>query len=273
MVEQIKELQAIVLSILLDVDKVCKKHNITYYLGEGSLLGAIRHKGFIPWDDDLDILMRRTDYEKFLEIAPKEMGPNYEIQHPTTVYSYWSPFIKVRLLGNQKYRQKHIAHLTNNNGPYIDVFPMETVPKQKSIGQMWQGLKINFLRAMLTYKLVLRKPDTVKRKLITVSSKFLSVETIHRLLDKNFKWYNDRKDNKYTVTLASYHNMFRQTVRNEVYGEPVLVEFEGHLFPAPRQYDYLLRRIYGDYTKLPPKEKRKFKHHFIVVEDGAVVDK
>jgi len=266
-IEQIKELQAIELDILLQVDKVCKKHNITYYLGEGSLLGAVRHKGFIPWDDDLDILMKRDEYERFLKIAPAEMGPNYEVQHPTTVYSYWSPFIKVRLLGKQKFRQKHIAHLTENNGPYIDIFPMESVPKLKSLGQLWQGMKINFLRAMLTYKLVLRKPNTMKRKLVTASSKFLSINTIHKMLDKNFKLYNDRKDNNYTVTLASYHNMFNQTVPDEVYGQPVEVEFEGHVFPAPRQYDYLLRRVYGDYTKLPPLEKQTIKHHFIVIEE------
>ena len=178
MLDQIKELQNIELNILLDVDKVCKKHNITYYLGEGSLLGAVRHKGFIPWDDDLDILMKRDDYEKFLKIAQFEMGENYEIQHPSTVYSYWSPFIKVRLLGNQKFRQKHIAHLTENNGPYIDIFPMESVPAQFSLGQAWQGLKINLLRAMLSYKLVLRKPDNVRRKIVTASSRFLSIESI-----------------------------------------------------------------------------------------------
>ena len=77
---RLRRLQLIELDILKEVDRICKKHHITYYMAEGSLLGTIRHHGFIPWDDDLDIMMLRKDYDKFLELAPHEIGKEYEIQ-------------------------------------------------------------------------------------------------------------------------------------------------------------------------------------------------
>ena len=130
--EEIHLLQKLELAILKDVATVCEKHNIKFFLGEGTLLGAIRHKGFIPWDDDVDLIMERSEYERFLEVAQKELGDAYQVQHPMTVDNYWSPFIKVRqLTGDLSFRQNHIAHLTDNNGPYIDIFPMEYVPTNK----------------------------------------------------------------------------------------------------------------------------------------------
>ena len=95
--EQLRTLQLELLNILLDVQKVCEKQRICFYLGEGSLLGAVRHQGFIPWDDDIDILMKREDYERFLSIASEELGDRYVIQHPSTVSAYWSTFLKIRV--------------------------------------------------------------------------------------------------------------------------------------------------------------------------------
>ena len=82
--EEIHALQDIELEILLDVDRFCRENGITYFLGEGTLLGAIRHHGFIPWDDDVDVIMKRADYERFLQLAPEGLGKQYEVQHPTT---------------------------------------------------------------------------------------------------------------------------------------------------------------------------------------------
>ena len=139
---ELRKLQHVELDILKEVVRICKKNKITFYMAEGSLLGAMRHQGFIPWDDDLDIAMLRSDYEKFLKIAPKEISKKYEIQHQTTIKNYWSPFIKVRHLDNSKYAQKHIAHLTNHNGPLLDIFPIDNVPKENNLKQYIQAFKI-----------------------------------------------------------------------------------------------------------------------------------
>ena len=149
---RLRKLQLIELDILKEVDRICKKHHIIYYMAEGSLLGTIRHHGFIPWDDDLDIMMLRKDYDKFLELAPHEIGKEYEIQHSSTIKNYWSPFIKVRYLDNSEFAQKHIAHLTEHNGPLLDIFPVDNVPKVDSLGQHLQAIKIKSDRGMLGLK-------------------------------------------------------------------------------------------------------------------------
>lgn len=258
--KKIRELQLIELGILKEVDRICKKYNITYYMAEGSLLGAMRHQGFIPWDDDLDIMMKREDYEKFLKIAPKEINSNYEIQHSTTISKYWSPFIKVRYLDNSLYKQSHIAHLTNHNGPLLDIFPIDSVPKLNSFNQYFQSFKIRLYRGMLGLKLY-RKPKNIKSLLVWYLSKFYSIKKLHNNLDKNFKKYNN-KNNKYLVNLASYYSYKKQTFPIKYYGKPRYVKFEDMMVPVPKEAEKVLNKIYGDYTVLPPVEKRVIKHHF-----------
>lgn len=261
-INEIHELQNIELNILLDVDKFCRDHKIKYFLGEGTLLGAVRHNGFIPWDDDVDIIMLREDYEYFLSMAPTLLSPKYEVQHSTTVDNYWSPFIKIRLLDeNQKYRQQHIAHLTSHNGAYIDVFPLEFVPEEMSLKCRLQSTKIRFFRGMLSLKLGLRKPKNLKQYIMKMIGFIYSVKTIHIKLDNEFNRYNSGAKN-YVANLASYHKLESQIVPAEIYKESVDCDFEGNKLPIPKNYDYLLKKIYGDYMKLPPVNERYTKHHF-----------
>lgn len=258
---KLRKLQLIELDILKEVDRICKKYHITYYMAEGSLLGAIRHNGFIPWDDDLDIMMLRKDYEHFLEVALLEINKNYEIQHSSTVKNYWSPFIKVRYLDNSEFSQAHIRHLTNHNGPLLDIFPVDNVSKKDSFGQHLQAIKIKLYRGMLGLKLY-NKPRNIKSWIVYFLAKFYTVKSIHEKIDKTFKKYND-KTNKYLVNLASYYSYKKQTFPIKYYGKPRYVKFEDMLVPVPKEAKKILAKIYGDdYMKIPPLEKRITKHHF-----------
>ncbi len=259
--QEMSQLHNIELSILKEIDKICKKHKINYYLGEGSMLGAIRHHGFIPWDDDIDLLMKRNDYEKFLKIAPKEISKNYEIQHSSLIDNYWSPFIKVRYLKKCNFKQKHIEHLTDHNGPLIDIFPLDNVPKKNSLKQFMQAFTIKLNRGMLSYKLRLRQPKKIKGYIVKFLSNFVSVNRIHKTLNKTFIKYNN-KNNKYIVNLGSYYSYKKQTHPKNWYGKPRIVSFEKNKYPIPKEAEKILSSVYGNYMELPPKNKRIIKHHF-----------
>ena len=120
----IKSLQLICLEILKEIDRVCKKHNILYWLDSGSMLGAVRHNGFIPWDDDLDIAMFRDDYNRFLEIASKELKENYFLQTHQTDSEYPLFFAKVRR-NNTFIDEKRYRRLNIHKGIYVDIFPVD----------------------------------------------------------------------------------------------------------------------------------------------------
>lgn len=259
--KKLRKLQLTELKILKEIDRICTKYKIRYYLGEGSLLGAVRHQGFIPWDDDMDILMQREDYEKFLRVAPSEISKDYEIQHSTTIKNYWSPFIKVRYLKKSSYHQQHIAHLSDHNGPLIDIFPLDNVPKKDSLQQYIQAMQIKLYRGMISYKLGTRNPRKWKGRIVKFLSHFYTLKRLHANLDKTFKKYNS-KNNKYIVNLASYYSYKKQTVPKNWYGKPRLVKFEKNMFPIPKEAEKILSSIYGNYMELPPEEKRVIKHHF-----------
>ncbi len=264
--KEIRELQEIEFSILLDVKKVCDENNITFFLGEGTMLGAIRHKGFIPWDDDIDLIMPRDQYEKFLKIAPEALGSRYEVQHPTTVENYWSPFIKIRLLDHDtKFQQQHILHLSKNNGPYIDIFPVEYSDKKDGLGVMLTGFFVRFYRGMLSYKLGIRKPPHFYGKLLKFISNFFSVERIHKGLSDTIKPYGE-PGKKYMITFLSYHPLKRQAAEAKDYEKALDWDFEGYKMPVPNGYDNILTTIYGDYMTPPPEDKRIMKHHFYSAE-------
>lgn len=258
----VRELQQITLVMLKDIDKVCAEYDIPYYLGEGTMLGAVRHQGFIPWDDDIDLLMMRDDYERFLQIAPTAMGDKYEIQHYTTMENCWTPLLKVRLItDNPKFRQSHIAHVTPNNGPMIDIFPLDNVPRLSSFGQTMQGTMARIWRGTLSQKMKTAEADTFAKKVLRLASHFVSRDFLFRRINKNYVKYNS-PDNEYIVCLASYYKVQKETFPKAAFGEPVRVPFEDGMFPVPQDTDLILTTIYGDYMTPPPPEKRVIKHHF-----------
>ena len=259
----LRELQQIELGILLDFDAFCKKHHLTYFLGEGTLLGAVRHQGFIPWDDDVDVLMPRADYEHFLTLAPGELKENYEVQSPATLKTYWMPFAKMRLKGESAYRQEHLLSLTSNVGPFIDIFPLDPFPTDKGFKFLLHSAKIRIYRALLVRKLHVASVKTPKEKMYSFLSHFFSVEGLHRRLHKAFTQYSSHGKQAFISNFASYQNPHAQVVDARIYETQVLANFEGYKLPIPCGYDELLTKIYGDYMTLPPEEARKIKHNLL----------
>ena len=258
----LRALQLVELGILLDVQTVCDELGLRFFLAEGTLLGAVRHQGFIPWDDDIDLFMPRHDYERFLRQAPRLLGDRYRLQHSSTVPDYWSPVIKVRLVeGEQRFRQTSIAHLTRDNGPLLDIFPLDYVAHDHGILLRAQSAYIRLLRGLLVQKLRTRPADSLLRRAMRMAANVVPGSVLHGQL----AWAHELQGSRprpYLASLATYHPVARQVYPADAFAESARATFEGRTFPIPAGYDEILATTYGDYRRLPPPEQRNHRHEF-----------
>ncbi len=258
--EELRKLQLIELDILKEVDRVCRENNITYYLGEGTLLGAIRHQGFIPWDDDVDILMPRADLEKFMKICDEKLKSNFKFQYFHNVPSYWVQSPKVRLLDKTEFTQSELKKYTNDVGPYIDIFPLDYTSEDFALTKK-QDKYIKRHRRVLFIKTGFAKYMSWKQRILQVYAKFISVKTIHnKMIKMATKYSNGSK--KYLSNFGSYYDIHKETYPAEVFGQPKYVKFEDAKFPVPSDYEYVLTTTYGNYMELPPEKDRAARHSF-----------
>ena len=268
--EQLQKLHKELLKILLDVQQICEKYNISFFLGEGTLLGAIRHQGFIPWDDDIDILMKRADYERFLQIAQEEMKDQYLIQHPSTVYPYWSTFIKVRVKDdNPDFYQQHIRHLTPYCGPCIDIFPLEYVSQKDSFDQRIQFAQIRLYRRMIGYKLGVWHPFNTKTYIIKFLSVLFPFDWLQEHTAREMRRQGD-EEKAYIAAFSTFHK-YPCVVSPKEYYEKGYAVFEGHRMPIPKGYDALLTKVYGDWHKIPTEKERSGKHQYVCTDQDSVI--
>lgn len=250
----LEKLQATELEMLKQADLICKKHNLNYFLIAGTLLGAVRHKGFIPWDDDIDIALPREDYEKFLKYAQEELPEEYSIQYEGTEEGYWFSYAKIRKNGTV-FEEPMLKNYNGNKGIFIDLFPLDYVPKSKSRMQ-----KIQSQITIVTQELMVWKRFNVgvpNKKIKEILFKILSIKQARYIQNKAMKWYNKRKNCRYYVNLGSYYDVETETIPVDKYMPPAKLEFCGQEFSVPKDYDYVLKKIYGDYMKLPPVEERR----------------
>ncbi|MDE6659575.1 MAG: iron-containing alcohol dehydrogenase [Eubacterium sp.] len=277
---EIKELQEYTLEILLQLDEFCRQNNIRYYLSEGTLLGAMRHNGFIPWDDDVDIMMPRESYDQFIKLGMEGKLPEglaldcYENNN-----KHWVLAAKIFMKRQTKFVQEKTYGLTEYHGPYVDVFPLDYVPKPTSKEQLKQGKRTRYIRRMLfiktKYSLVMKaKPQ---RYLLRMILPFVPMKWIYKYLDNTLRMFESYDENgnivqkKYLAHLTSYYPCTRETFPTNCYGEPRYVSFMGHMLPVPCEAEYILKSIYGcNYDTIPPfKVLKSRKHAFVIHEELA----
>ena len=266
---EMQQLQQYILEILVDVDEFCRENGITYYLGEGTLLGALRHKGFIFWDDDADILMPREDYEKFLSIAPKALEEKYTVDSFKTNPKHWSIPSMVQMKKQTPFNKPKYEKVALNNGPNIDIFPLDYVKTDKQKKLIVRATRIRALKRALWLKSGVHDRSnykTLKRRILyyypcKLLAFFNSDKRLKSRINKLLLKTND-SSNGYLANFSSLYLIGREVCPKDWYGKPCELEFEGNMFLAPAQPEKVAKRLYGNYMELPPLEKRRSKHHF-----------
>lgn len=252
----IRKLQLLELKILLELNRICDKHKIQYFLMGGTLLGAVRHNGFIPWDDDIDIGMMRSEYVKFLEVCKYELSEDYFLQTFESDESYLFAFAKIRLNGTE-YSEPINKDVLHHNGIYIDIFPFDHAPDNHYLRKLHRLMLLEMdTMCWMKYGYV-KKPTTLKLKALSTLrlkthrylSRFFSKSQLIRMRENLLQKYN-KKQTKYCINASFFH------YPSEIFDQFIELEFEGIKFPAPAGYTTYLECAYGDYMRLPPEHER-----------------
>ena len=247
-----KKLWAVILDLVVEFDKVCKKHNLTYYLDGGSLLGAVRHNGFIPWDDDIDVTMPREDYEKFLRLGNEFECP-YFLQTPYSDSGYYYSFARVRNSNTTALNQM-FKYQGFNQGVWISVFPLDKFPLDKG-EELYMKIRelalenSTFMRMKNPY---LSEADRKRVKEYSGRNPLITYEEIQKLASQ----YNNLETDYWGTIIITAVNYNRKTLLRKSYEKMVYHKFENLLLPIPSGYDDVLSTEYGNYMELPPISER-----------------
>ncbi len=249
--EQLRALQLKQLECMVQIDKICRENGLTYYLIGGTLLGAIRHKGFIPWDDDLDIGMPRKDYERFLEIGQSLLGDKYFFQNYKTERNFNLPYSKVRI-NRTIFRETAVAHVDINHGIFVDVFPLDFVSNSYFLKKLDAKMIFQLQRIILS-KFGIESGACIFRVMRKICGLFMSVRFSNKLIEIILK---RPKSGNFMTNPFSPYGYEKEMLKVAQYGEPIERSFEGCLFFTPRESEFLLRQVYSDYMQLPPENQR-----------------
>ena len=254
----LREAQLMMADILDAIHKICEKHNIKYFLDAGTLLGAVRHQGFIPWDDDADIGMLREDYNKFIEVCKKELPKNLFLQTFETdkYYDVFPVPCKIRYNGTILFERDLKDNYKMHNGVYVDIIPYDSLPKSRFVYKVQRLISFNILKSL---KRIANMPDKLSFKNLFTYSFYKTVTLIFpykrrkKFFDFLIKW-NDVNSEYMAYGVDTF--WFEYIYKKEYFFDLIKLNFEGKQFYAPRNYDAILTQLYGDYMKLPPEDER-----------------
>ncbi len=264
----LEELKRVESDILKWIKRICDQHHLRYWLAYGTLLGAVRHKGFIPWDDDIDIHMPREDYERFILIANEQRSDHFSVKSCTSDEDYYYEFAKV-VDTRTDLKEDNVKPIPGM-GAWVDIFPLDGVPEK-------YDMHIYSLLAMVKMR-VLSVKETMPEVHPLLKPFVYVVWKIARLLDSNrLAVRTNGKAGRFgfdssgkvasSVSSAGVKGVFDRSL----FDESVEVPFEGDLFKAPAGWDTYLKQTYGNYMELPPEDKQVAHHTYSIKWKNNIV--
>lgn len=262
--EKLKTKQLEILKVFIEC---CEKLNLRYFLAFGTLIGAVRHEGFIPWDDDIDLYMPREDYDIFIEKYYDYVPKNYFMQTMESDPLYALNFGKFRD-SNTTLIEKHVLNVDINHGVFIDVFPLDGYIKGYN-KVLDLRVKENPLFEEPDKNLIVNKLNSINKKLVyrigEVIPNKLKSDISKKAIPKDTPTYDECD---YVASLADGFSII--PLKKSLFGNGVKLKFENMYVKVPENYHEYLTILYGDYMKLPPKDQREPHHnfHFVDTEKG-----
>lgn len=260
--QQITELKQRELELFRAFIDVCEKLGIKYYVVAGTLLGAVRHQGFIPWDDDIDIAMFRKDYDTFIQQGQQYMPRDFFIQTHDTDPDFPANFCKIRNSATT-FVESSMANRRINHGVFIDIFPLDFYPEK---GRLFFEIMHKLQIIRITDAFVPSRGMKKITKIIRIFTRLLypSITAAVHAREKMISSVPPPEDNLVISNSSIYRR--REIVPYSWYGDGVTLDFEGLKVTAPVRYHELLSHLYGDYMQ-PPPESERIPHHFVSAFD------
>ena len=271
--EQKREVQKLEVYILKEINRICTKYNIKYMAGYGTLIGAVRHQGFIPWDDDMDLCMLREDFQRFKTACLKEFGNEFFYQSNDTDPEYFLLYDKIRLNGTM-FRETHVAKYNINHGVYIDIFPIDYLPRKK---MQWflQYYGFHFFRTGVMAKYMMLDARKGKKRALFTILRLLYAPFSLQFLYNKAQHFAMKYDGKKSPYASNFYTPFRKKdiFKTSLYTNTRNVDFEDTQISIPDDYHTMLSKLYGDYMKLPPVEKQNTRHELTDICLNGITEK
>lgn len=256
--EQLKKIWDVEQGLLDEFVRVCEKNGLRYYLNGGTLLGAVRHKGFIPWDDDVDVCMPREDYDKLWEIAAEEFSYPFFFQTTLSEDGFYRPHAQLRNSDTTGFDCFDAKKPQINKGIFLDIFVLDGIPDGKLEYLLFRYF-VKFQKALLSYEYdrEFNELNVPKKAFYIFVHLFFSVVPFK----KYFSWFNKKVLGHYrnndTKRIADLTLQWNKNVEwdREWWSDTCLLEFKGKMYVAPKDYDQVLTRQYGDYMIIPNEVK------------------
>lgn len=254
--ETMKRYWACLLDMLEVIDNVCKKHDITYYGAWGTMLGAVRHKGFVPWDDDVDIMLKRPDYERLMKILPQEMPAGWKVSNCFTNEVHRQFFAGFSNGTELNLSKEHLSQY--HQCPFVatlDICPLDYLPRDKAVADLVTDLFVVIWRVVELVRAEEPDEEAIEEALQTVEDFLgIKVDRSKPLRSQMWKLANElvmsytEEESDYLIEWCTYVNTEKKyKLRKEWFDEKIYIPFENSMLPVPKEYDKILTTAYGDW--------------------------